>query len=107
MLGAIIAQAFAVNIAYVLQKIIEAAKLNKEGGGYVISVKSIAAISAMFMLFMLYLSARIMAEKNPAIFLGDLAGFASFMAANMLAARREVEMREFTDERKRRLRGGK
>lgn len=107
MLGAIIAQAFAVNIAYVLQKIIEAVKLNSKGGGYVISVKAMAAISAMFMLFMLYFSSRIMASSNPVIFLGDVAGFASFMAANMLAARREVEMREFMAERKRRLRGGK
>lgn len=105
--GAVIAAAFAVNIAYVLKKITEAARLNSKGGGYVISVKSIAAICAIFMLFMLYFSSRIMAEKNPAIFLGDLAGFASFMAANMLAARREVEMREFMAERKRRLRGGK
>lgn len=61
----------------------------------------------MFCKFMLYFSAGIMAGKNPVIFFGDLAGFISFMAANMLAARREVEMREFTCERKRRLRGGK
>lgn len=104
---AVIAAAFAVNIAYVLFKIAEAARLNSKGGGYVISVKAIASICAIFMLFMLYFSSRIMASSNPVIFLGDVAGFASFMAANMLAARREVEMREFMAERKRRLRSGK
>jgi hypothetical protein len=99
---------FLINLSYIYFKINKALEMNKIKHKYRISIESIISFSIISFLIMLYLAKQIFNfETNIVMFIFNFISFIAFMSANMLFAKRELERRDFLEERKRRLKGDK